>query len=78
VFLSLPRYVRSVVNSEAVLADVVDSDGETLGQEASVFAIFEFISVLSESRRLQRLLPPVLPTLCHLLITHMQITEEQV
>ena len=40
--------------------------------------MFEFITVLTESSRLQRLLPPILPELVYLLITHMQITEDQV
>ena len=40
--------------------------------------MFEFITVLTESSCLQRLLPPILPELVYLLITHMQITEDQV
>ena len=58
--------------------EVCDSDGEVVGQERATFAVFEFITVLTESSRLQRLLPPILPELVYLLITHMQITEDQV
>lgn len=46
--------------------------------ETCVFAVFEFISGLVESGRLRSLLPPILPTLVHNLIAHMQPTEEQV
>ena len=48
------------------------------GEDSMIFAIFEFISALSENRRLQRLLPPILPDLVYYLIAHMQVTEEQV
>lgn len=58
--------------------EVCDSDGEVVGRERATFAMFEFITVLTESSRLQRLLPPILPELVYLLITHMQITEDQV
>ena len=67
-----------MVNCREPEASVCDSDGEVVGQESTIFAIFEFISALSESRRLQRLLPPILPDLLYHLIAHMQITEEQV
>jgi len=68
-----------VVNSvDPDYDEVCDSDGEVVGRERSTFAIFEFISVLSESSRLQRLLPPILPELVYYLIAHMQITEDQV
>lgn len=73
-----PVYVQSVVNCREPENSVCDSDGEVLGHESTTFAIFEFISALSESRRLQRLLPPILPDLCYHLIAHMQITEDQV
>ena len=63
---------------EAEGGEVCDSDGEVVGQERATFAVFEFITVLTESSRLQRLLPPILPELVYLLITHMQITEDQV
>ena len=63
---------------DADYGEVYDSDGEVIGRERSTFAIFEFISVLSESTRLQRLLPPILPELVYYIIAHMQITEDQV
>ena len=76
--LSWSSYVQHSVNCEGVRSEECDSDGESLSHETSVFAVFEFITVLSESRRLQHLLPPILPTLAHHLISHMQITENQV
>lgn len=57
---------------------VCDSDGEVIGQESTIFAVFEFISVLSEVRKFQDLLPQILPELVYYLIAHMQITEDQV
>ncbi len=57
---------------------VCDSDGEVKGQESTLFAIFEFISALSESSFSKRLLPPILPELVYHLIGYMQITKEQV
>ena len=58
--------------------EVCDSDGDTIGQESTIFAIFEFISVIGESRKFQRLLPPILSELVYYLIAYMQVTEEQV
>ena len=73
------RYVSSVVNSsESVGEGACDSDGEVIGQESTIFAVFEFISVLGEGRKFQSLLPPILPQLMYYLLAHMQITEEQV
>ncbi|CAI8007574.1 Importin-9 [Geodia barretti] len=46
--------------------------------ETCVFAVFEFISGLVESRQLRDLLPPILPTLTLHLISHMQPTHSQV
>ena len=72
-------YVRGVVNSsDAASEGACDSDGEVIGQESTIFAVFEFISVLGEGRKFQRLLPPILPQLIYCLIAHMQITEAQV
>ena len=72
-------YVRGVVNSsDAIGEEVCDSDGEVIGQESTIFAVFEFISVLGEGRKFQRLLTPILPQLIYYLIAHMQITEAQV
>lgn len=67
-----------MVNSEEVIEGGCDSDGEVVGQESSIFAVFEFISVLGESSHWQALLLPILPQLLHLLLLHMQITQEQV
>ena len=77
--LLVHSYVRGVVNSsDAIAEEVCDSDGEVIGQESTIFAVFEFISVLGEGRKFQRLLPPILPQLIYYLIAHMQITEAQV
>ena len=58
--------------------EACDSDGEVIGQESTIFAVFEFISVLGEGKRFQNLLLPILPELMYYLIAHMQITEAQV
>ena len=80
-FLTTPpnSYVSTVVNSSEPVADgACDSDGEVIGQESMIFAVFEFISVLGEGRKFQNLLPAILPELIYYLIAHIQITEEQV
>jgi hypothetical protein len=73
-----PIYVAGVVNCEGARSNECDSDGELVSMETCVFAVFEFISGLVESGRLRSLLLPILPTLVHNLIAHMQPTEEQV
>ena len=75
---ALCRYLATVVNSDEVLEGACDSDGEVIGQESSLFAVFEFVSALGESGHWQQLLLPVLPQLLQLLILLMQITQEQV
>ena len=72
-------YVSTVVNSADSAGDeVYDSDGEVIGQESTIFAVFEFISVLGEGKRFQNLLVQILPELMYYLIAHIQITEAQV
>ena len=71
-------YLNSVINSDLVLEDAYDSDGEVIGQECTIFAVFEFINVLGENEELQGLLLPILPQLMYFLIIYMQITQEQV
>ena len=67
-----------MVNSNSLLDEACDSDGEVIGQESSIFAVLEFISVLGESESLQGLLLPIFPQLLCLLIVFMEITQEQV
>ncbi len=78
VMVCLSRYLNSVVNSDFVLEDGCDSDGEVIGQECTIFAVFEFINVLGESDAFQGLLLPILPQLMYFLLVYMQITQEQV
>lgn len=72
------QYLNSVVNSDSLLDEACDSDGEVIGQESSIFAVLEFISVLGENESLQGLLLPIFPQLLCLLIVFMEITQEQV
>ena len=67
-----------MVNSDLLPDDACDSDGEVVGQESSIFAVLEFISVLGESENFQTLLLPIFPQLLYLLIIYVQITQEQV
>lgn len=78
VYPSLFSYVSGVVNCVDTIVAVCDSDGEVIGQETTIFAIFEFVSALSESSFARHLLPPILPELVYYLTAYMQITEEQV
>ena len=57
---------------------VCDSDGEVIGHESVIFAIFEFINVLTDSPFSHHLLPPILSELVYYLIMYTQITQEQV
>ena len=66
------------MNSDSLLDEACDSDGEVIGQESSIFAVLEFISVLGENESLQGLLLPIFPQLLCLLIVFMEITQEQV
>lgn len=75
---SLSSYVNGVVNCTNTVSVVCDSDGEVIGQETAIFAIFEFVSALSESSFARHLLPSTLPELVYYLLAYMQITEEQV
>lgn len=67
-----------MVNSEELLEEACDSDGEVIGQESSIFALLEFINVLGEDCNYRTLLLPILPQLMYLLIVYMQITQQQV
>ena len=67
-----------MVNATEGVAEVCDSDGDLITYEGTVFAIFEFISSLIESGKLQKILVPILPELMYYITAHLQITEEQV
>ncbi|XP_054165468.1 importin-9-like [Oppia nitens] len=78
-------YVKTVINVNSFeyeseheeYAEVVDSDGEVLGFESLVFAIFDFVGVVIESPKFRKLVKPVMSELLYYVITYMQITDEQ-
>ncbi|XP_065901189.1 importin-9-like isoform X2 [Dysidea avara] len=79
VISSTNEYVCCEVNSLMGSAQMVDSDGECLGMEHVLFAVFEFIETLacSEHKKLHKLVATVMNDLVHLLVSYMQPTEQQ-
>ncbi|CAB4057993.1 IPO9 [Lepeophtheirus salmonis] len=57
--------------------DIVDSDGEVLGFENLVDAIFQFIQALVEDCEFQASIKPVLSDLMYYVVMFMQIPDEQ-
>jgi len=74
---SAQKYVREVVNEGGEEEDVVDSDGEVLGFENLVFAIFEFVHALVETPKFKGAVKTGLSELVYYIVLYMQITEEQ-
>jgi len=74
---SAEKYVREVVNEGGSEDEVVDSDGEVLGFETLVFAIFEFVHVLVETKKFRGAVKTGLADLMYYIVLYMQITEEQ-
>ena len=78
-------YVKTIVNvndfeydgEHENYAEVVDSDGEVLGFESLIFAIFDFVSVVIETPKFRKLVRPVMSDLLYYVIIYMQITDEQ-
>ena len=56
----------------------MDSDGEVLGFENLVFAIFEFVHALVESPKFRVAVKSGLSDLMYYIVLYMQITHEQV
>ena len=70
--------VKDVVNDSGDEDEVVDSDGEVLGFENLVFAIFEFVHALVESPKFRVAVKTGLSDLMYYIVLYMQITHEQV
>ncbi len=76
---SASKYVREVVNQTGEdEEEIVDSDGEVLGFENLVFAIFEFVHALVEAPKFKDAVKVGLSDLMYYIVLYMQITEEQV
>ena len=67
-----------MVNDSGDEDEVVDSDGEVLGFENLVFAIFEFVHALVESPKFRVAVKTGLSDLMYYIVLYMQITHEQV
>jgi len=74
---SAEKYVREVVNEGGEDDELVDSDGEVLGFENLVFAIFEFVHALVDTKRFKGAVKTGLSELVYYIVLYMQITEEQ-
>ena len=69
--------VKEVVNESGDDDEVVDSDGEVLGFENLVFAIFEIVHALVETSKFKGAVKAGLADLMYYIVLYMQITEEQ-
>jgi len=74
---SADKYVKNVVNDTGDEEEIVDSDGEVLGFENLVFAIFEFVHALVESPKFRVAVKSGLSDLMYYIVLYMQITHEQ-
>lgn len=68
--------MREVVNEGGTEDEVVDSDGEVLGFEGLVFAIFEFVHALVETKKFRGAVKSGLADLMYYIVLYMQITGE--
>merc|ERR1719150_3526264 len=74
---SAEKYVKEVVNEGGEDDELVDSDGEVLGFENLVFAIFEFVHALVDSNKFKSAVKAGLSELVYYIVIYMQITEER-
>ena len=77
---SADTYVRDVVNAgdlDEEQEEVVDSDGEVVGFENLVFAIFEFVHALVETPKFRPAVRQGLADLMYYIVLYMQITNDQ-
>jgi len=75
---SSDKYLKEVVNESGVEDDIVDSDGEVLGFENLVFAIFDFVHALVETPKFRLAVKSGLSDIMYYIVLYMQITHEQV
>ncbi|XP_023322142.1 importin-9 [Eurytemora carolleeae] len=71
---SAEKYVREVVNGGGGDDEVVDSDGEVISFETLVFAIFEFVHALVETKKFRGAVKSGLADLMYYIVLYMQIT----
>ena len=70
---SAEKYVREVVSEGGADAELVDSDGEVLGFENLVFAIFEFVHALVDSNKFKSAVKAGLSELMYYIVIYMQV-----
>ncbi|XP_015788598.1 importin-9 [Tetranychus urticae] len=76
-------YVKVVVNSESEEAKLsnyqpgTDSDGDSVSVEEFIFAIFDFVSVITETSKSRKLIKHGISDLLYYILIYMQITDEQ-
>ena len=74
-FSSAEKYVREVVSEGGEDDQVVDSDGEVLGFENLVFAIFEFVHALVETNKFKSAVKAGLSELMYYIVIYMQVKD---
>ena len=72
---SAEKYVREVVSEGGEDDELVDSDGEVLGFENLVFAIFEFVHALVDSNKFKSAVKAGLSELMYYIVIYMQVGE---
>ena len=75
---SADKYLKEVVNESGAEDEIVDSDGEVLGFENLVFAIFDFVHALVETPKFRVAVNSGLSDIMYYIVLYMQITHEQV
>ena len=70
---SAEKYVREVVSEGGEDDELVDSDGEVLGFENLVFAIFEFVHALVDSNKFKSAVKAGLSELMYYIVIYMQV-----
>ena len=65
--------MREVVSEGGADAELVDSDGEVLGFENLVFAIFEFVHALVDSNKFKSAVKAGLSELMYYIVIYMQV-----
>ncbi|CAG0909891.1 unnamed protein product [Cyprideis torosa] len=69
-------YVQAKIMEGGDLKEATDSDGNVLGFDSLVFALFEFVSSLLDSGEFREMVQKGLPDLTYFLILYMQCTED--
>lgn len=74
---ALEKYLTTVVEEAEVVDEVVDDDGNVMGQELLVFELFQFVEAVFEDKKLKHLLSDSLGEILSVTLSYMRMTSEQ-